>query len=128
MYKNGLGVEVDYKKAIRLYTLSTIQGNKSAQNNLANIYQYSFSVQEMLQIKIKSFTGFVAFLVGLLLVCITGLAWFFHGTAVSPKEIHNIILISIDTCRADHLSCYGYSLNTTRISTLLSAKAYSLKM
>ena len=27
-----------------------------------------------------------------------------------PKHI---ILISIDTCRADHLSCYGYKHNTT---------------
>jgi len=28
-------------------------------------------------------------------------------------EPSNIILISIDTCRADHLSCYGYSRKTT---------------
>ena len=27
--------------------------------------------------------------------------------------IRNVILISIDTCRADRLSCYGYPLNTT---------------
>ena len=31
----------------------------------------------------------------------------------SQNEIHRIVLISIDTCRADHLGCYGYSRNTT---------------
>lgn len=28
-------------------------------------------------------------------------------------KIRNVVLISIDTCRADHLSCYGYSRDTT---------------
>ena len=31
----------------------------------------------------------------------------------SPQKIDNVILISIDTCRADFLSCYGYPRNTT---------------
>ena len=31
----------------------------------------------------------------------------------SPPTIRNILLISIDTCRADHLSCYGHKKNTT---------------
>jgi len=31
----------------------------------------------------------------------------------SKKEIKNVLLISIDTLRADHLSCYGYSHNTS---------------
>lgn len=31
----------------------------------------------------------------------------------SSKDVRNVILISIDTCRADHLGCYGYKLNTT---------------
>jgi choline-sulfatase len=33
----------------------------------------------------------------------------------SPRthEIRNVLLISIDTCRADHLGCYGYPLDTT---------------
>lgn len=30
-----------------------------------------------------------------------------------PAEIRNVLLISIDTCRADHLGCYGYPLDTT---------------
>jgi arylsulfatase A-like enzyme/Tfp pilus assembly protein PilF len=29
------------------------------------------------------------------------------------KDVRHIILISIDTCRADYLSCYGYPLRTT---------------
>lgn len=31
----------------------------------------------------------------------------------SPKMPQHIILISIDTCRADHLSCYGFPMKTT---------------
>ena len=29
------------------------------------------------------------------------------------SRIRNVILISIDTCRADHLSCYGFKRKTT---------------
>ncbi len=38
--------------------------------------------------------------------------WFFAG---GPRgaEIRNVILISIDTCRADHLGCYGYPKKIT---------------
>ena len=28
-------------------------------------------------------------------------------------EVRNVVLISLDTCRADHLGCYGYDENTT---------------
>ena len=31
----------------------------------------------------------------------------------STKNISNVVLISIDTCRADFLSCYGFPLKTT---------------
>ncbi len=31
----------------------------------------------------------------------------------SKSKIRNVLLISIDTCRADHLSCYGYPRKTT---------------
>lgn len=30
-----------------------------------------------------------------------------------PQDIRNVILISIDTCRSDYLSCYGYRRQTT---------------
>ncbi len=38
---------------------------------------------------------------------------FFLRSGPSSKEISNILLISIDTCRADYLSCYGYPRKTT---------------
>lgn len=34
-------------------------------------------------------------------------------TSPIPKEIRHVVLISIDTCRADHLGCYGYSRKTS---------------
>jgi len=34
-------------------------------------------------------------------------------TRRTHKEIRRVILISIDTCRADHLGCYGYSRKTS---------------
>jgi arylsulfatase A-like enzyme len=39
------------------------------------------------------------------------------------REIRHIILISIDTCRADHLSCYGYPRETTPNLDALAAQA-----
>jgi choline-sulfatase len=36
------------------------------------------------------------------------LAWAGHTSPVTPQKAPPIILISIDTLRADHLSCYGY--------------------
>jgi len=36
-----------------------------------------------------------------------------HRFAPRTQEIRNVLLISIDTCRADHLGCYGYPLDTT---------------
>ena len=41
-----------------------------------------------------------------------GIAYFFIAGNRTP-EIRNIVLISIDTCRADYLSCYGYPRETT---------------
>ncbi len=35
------------------------------------------------------------------------------GTVETQSKIRHVILISIDTCRADHLSCYGYPAQTT---------------
>jgi arylsulfatase A-like enzyme/Flp pilus assembly protein TadD len=39
--------------------------------------------------------------------------WFLSSPAVLPEDIRHIVLISIDTCRADYLSCYGYPDKTT---------------
>jgi len=32
---------------------------------------------------------------------------------ITPKDMRHAVLISIDTCRADHLGCYGYSRKTS---------------
>ena len=48
-----------------------------------------------------------------------GLAWSFRMGGASqaagsnPSAKPNVLLISIDTCRADHLSCYGFHRHTT---------------
>ncbi|MCP4710269.1 MAG: tetratricopeptide repeat protein [Planctomycetes bacterium] len=39
-----------------------------------------------------------------------GAGWFL---LIKPPVIRQVILISIDTCRADHLSCYGFDRPTT---------------
>ena len=51
------------------------------------------------------------FILVIVFVAVAGV-WFFAG---GPRraEIRNIILISIDTCRADHLGCYGYPKKIT---------------
>lgn len=51
------------------------------------------------------------FLVLLLLVVFLSIYLFYSN--LQQSHIRNILLISIDTCRADRLSCYGYKLNTT---------------
>lgn len=49
-----------------------------------------------------------------LLGAITGAAWLFvRGGASSGHDAPYIVLISIDTCRADRLSCYGFPHPTT---------------
>lgn len=47
------------------------------------------------------------------LVIIVGVVWFLLRPDFSSKKVRNVLLISIDTCRADHLSCYGYPRKTT---------------
>jgi arylsulfatase A-like enzyme/Flp pilus assembly protein TadD len=52
-------------------------------------------------------------LCGLVLVIFVGALWFFRGALVSSNDIRHVLLISIDTCRADYLGCYGYPRQTT---------------
>ena len=35
------------------------------------------------------------------------------GSSYEPRAIRNVLLVSIDTLRADHLSCYGYAEATS---------------
>ena len=40
--------------------------------------------------------------------------WWWSRRSVAPTlEVRNVLLISLDTCRADRLSCYGYQNETT---------------
>ncbi|MHC4457468.1 MAG: sulfatase-like hydrolase/transferase [Planctomycetota bacterium] len=52
-------------------------------------------------------------LILLALVLAIGVIFLLQCSRQSPKEIRNVLLISIDTCRADYLSCYGYPRQTT---------------
>jgi len=53
-------------------------------------------------------------LVLLLVLTVAAIAFWFGGCfSSSAKDIRSVILISIDTCRADYLSCYGYPKKTT---------------
>ena len=51
----------------------------------------------------------------LLLLLVSGIlgVWVAYRPDAGSGEIRNVLLVSIDTCRADHLSCYGYESATT---------------
>ena len=61
----------------------------------------------------SSFTKFRVFLLLLMLAIGVIAVWFWRSLSHLPKEIRHIVLVSIDTCRADYLSCYGYRRQTT---------------
>jgi len=58
-------------------------------------------------------TGFRLGIVILLMAIIGGAVWYLWPSARRAGPVHGVVLISIDTCRADYLSCYGYSRPTT---------------
>jgi arylsulfatase A-like enzyme len=61
----------------------------------------------------KLTTKLRAFVIVLLAVVVTGSLWFIRRSDFTGPNIRQIILISIDTCRPDYLSCYGYPRRTT---------------
>ncbi len=63
--------------------------------------------------KEKSFTKLYVFGAFAVLSAVVAVIWIFQFLSPSPKNIRNVLLISIDTCRADYLSCYGYPRQTT---------------
>ena len=63
-------------------------------------------------------------LILVLLLLIGGLlaTWCLHRAGYLLAKQPNILLISIDTCRADHLSCYGHKPQTTPNIDALAAQ------
>lgn len=48
-----------------------------------------------------------------LIILVLVLSTAFHHQLFGKPDLRNVIIISVDTLRADHLSCYGYPLNTS---------------
>jgi choline-sulfatase len=69
-------------------------------------------VQESLLVRFRVLKKVSFVILALAALLIAGVAIWRHF-APRPNEIRNVLLISIDTCRADHLGCYGYPLDTT---------------
>ena len=55
----------------------------------------------------------VYFLLAVLLICTIVVGWSLFRRAKAGSGIRNVLLISIDTCRADYFSCYGHPRPTT---------------
>lgn len=53
------------------------------------------------------------FWMAMLLMIVTAAVAIWIFLRPQPQDIRNVILISIDTCRSDYLSCYGYPRQTT---------------
>lgn len=56
---------------------------------------------------------FKVLLLGAVLAAIIATGWLVVQHIFFKSDIRHVVLISIDTCRADHLGCYGYSRKTT---------------
>lgn len=64
--------------------------------------------------------------IGALLALLGGLAWLALGaprSAAEPEAPPNVLLISVDTLRADHLGCYGYARATSPVLDALAARS-----
>ena len=72
--------------------------------------------------KEKGFTKLYVFWVFAVLLAVVAVIWIFQCFSPPTENIRNVLLISIDTCRADHLSCYGYPRQTTPNIDALAAQ------
>lgn len=61
----------------------------------------------------KNLIRTITLLKGIVLLTIVAVVLLILHHVPSKSKIDHVILISIDTCRADHLGCYGYPQNTT---------------
>ena len=64
---------------------------------------------------------FAAVLLVLILAAVAG--WLVVRKTTPETHVKNVLLISIDTCRADHLSCYGFNQPTTPNIDKLAAES-----
>ena len=55
----------------------------------------------------------VVAVLALLSVFAAAVVWFWPDRRRQPPEINRVLLISIDTCRADRINCYGYPRPTS---------------
>jgi arylsulfatase A-like enzyme len=60
----------------------------------------------------------------MLIILLAGVGIWFAAQQRSVSGIRHVVLISLDTCRADHLSCYGYEKPTTPNIDALARKGY----
>ena len=67
---------------------------------------------------------FIIFALITLMVVIGGLGCYFLW---GGSGIRNVVLISIDTCRADRLGCYGYDQAETGVLDALAKGFYTPK-
>jgi hypothetical protein len=64
-------------------------------------------------------------LLTMLVILLAGAAiWLIVCKRSSVHDIRHVILISMDTCRADYLSCYGYAQPTTPHIDALARQGY----
>ncbi len=54
----------------------------------------------------------VLVVIGICCLCAVGAIWIFRALSPPPPRPH-VLLITLDTLRRDHLSCYGYEKETT---------------
>ncbi|MHC4282626.1 MAG: sulfatase-like hydrolase/transferase [Planctomycetota bacterium] len=60
----------------------------------------------------------------MLVILLAGAGILFVVQHRSVPAIRHVVLISLDTCRADHLSCYGYAQSTTPHIDALARQGY----
>jgi arylsulfatase A-like enzyme len=61
----------------------------------------------------------------ILIILLIGIGiWFAAQPPSSAPAIRHVVLISLDTCRADYLSCYGYPKPTTPNIDALASQGY----
>jgi arylsulfatase A-like enzyme/Tfp pilus assembly protein PilF len=60
----------------------------------------------------------------MLVILLAGAGIWFVVQQRSVPAIRHVVLISLDTCRADHLSCYGYAQPTTPHIDALARQGY----